>query len=366
MARRSAAALGIGGGVTVVLQGSAVLAALALAIPRVTAGELAPVWLAVVALVPLALFEVIGALPASALALQRLRGSAQRVAELDDLPDPVPVPTAPVALPAGFDSLRLVDLAASWDAGREVLSGVSLEVRAGERVALVGPSGSGKSTLVSVLCGFLGYQGAFTVNGVEVSSVDGDDLRHRIGVLSQRAHVFDTTIAENVRLGRPEVSEAQVWDALERAQFAAAVRAMPTGLDTEVGTFGTWLSGGEAQRLALARFLVSPPQVLIVDEPTEHLDARTAAALGDTLRQVTAGLTVIEVTHRLRTLQPDDRVLVMDAGRIVADERAGELAERPGWFAERLRVERQEADLAALIASLPVGTAVARPRPHRP
>lgn len=362
LTRRSAAALGIGSMVTVALQGMAVVGSLALTIPRVTSGELQPVWLAVAALLPLALFEVIGTLPSSALALQRLRGSAQRIAELEALPDPVPEPSAPVAVPAGFEGLTLRAVSASWTGGPRSLDSISLAVAPGDRVAVVGPSGAGKSTLVSVLSAFLGYEGSYSLNGVEVSTATGDDIRQHIGVLAQRAHVFDTTIAENVGLGRPDVTEDRIWAALEQAQLADAVRAMSDGLQTQVGSFGTSISGGEAQRLALARFLVDPKPVLILDEPTEHLDGRTARALTDTIRAITRDLTCIEVTHRLTTLAAEDRVVVLDAGRIVATGTVAELADQPGWFAERLAAERLEADMADLIDRLPVGVGVRRDR----
>lgn len=357
---RSAGALGAGGGMTVAMQGLAVVLALVIAIPSVTSGALAPVWLAVIALLPLALFEIVGTLPSSALALQRLRGSANRIVALEDQPDPVLEPSEPVALPDGFSGVSLEHVGAGWFEDLPVLHDITISVRPGERIAVVGPSGSGKSTLIAVLCGFLSYTGSYRVNGVEAASASGDAIRTRVGVLAQQAHIFDTSIGENVRLGRANVDDDAVWSALDRAQFGSAVRAMPAGLDTQVGAFGTRVSGGEAQRIALARFLVAPRPLLILDEPTEHLDALTARALSSTLREVGADLTTIEVTHRLSTLAPRDRVLVLEHGRIVADEPAHVLAQRSGWFADRLRQEQQEQDLAALIADLPVGRGVAR------
>lgn len=360
LSRRSAAALGLGGGVTVALQGSAVVAALALSIPAVLNGRIDAVWLTVIALLPLALFEIVGTLPASMLALQRLRGSADRIADLEEAPDPVPKPLSPVPVPSEFTGLELRGVSAGWSIDREVLRDIDLRIRPGSSIAVVGPSGSGKSTLVAVLCGFLRYDGSYRLNGVEVSEALGTEVRSQVGVLSQQAHIFDTSIEENVRLGRPSVTLDAVWTALDQAEFGDAVRAMPAGVATEVGSFGTAISGGEAQRLALARFLVDRRPVLVLDEPTEHLDAVTAAALGATLRTIAADLTTIEITHRVSTLESHERVIVLDAGRIVADASAGELAEAGGWFAERLREERQEDDLAHLIASLPIGQGVRR------
>lgn len=361
LARRSAAALGFGGVVTVALQGAAVVGSLAVAIPRVIDGTLEPVWLAAVALVPLALFEVIGTLPSSALALQRLRGSAARIAELDDIPDPVHEPTHPVPLASGFTELRLQGVSAGWSDGLPVLHDIDLQLSAGERITVVGPSGAGKSTLVAVLCGFLDYRGSVLLNGIEMRTASGDAVRSIIGVLAQRAHVFDTTIRENVSLGRA-CSDDDIWAALDAAAFGDAVRTMPRRLDTAVGTFGTRISGGEAQRLALARLLVDPRQVLVLDEPTEHLDQSTGRALVRTLREVQEQRATIEITHRLRDIGPGDRVVVLQAGRVAADGTASELASRPGWFADRLADERDEDELAHLVASLPLGRGVPRSR----
>ena len=361
LTRRSSLALAFGGGVGVALQGAAVTGALVLAIPRVTEGTLPAVWLAVVALLPLALFEVLSSLPVSALALQRLRGSADRLAAIDDMTNPVVDPSTPAHLPEGFTGLELRGVKARWSAaGPYALLGVSLSITPGEHVTIVGPSGSGKSTLASVLMGFLGYEGTIHVNGIELSSVSGDELRTRIGLMAQRSHLFDTTVAENVRLGRPGVGDDAVWRALEAAQVDEAVRSMPRQLDTEVGTFGLAVSGGEAQRLALARLLLEPPPAIIFDEPTEHLDPRTAQALEVTLRSSTANSTRITISHRLDSIDAGSRVIVLRDGLVEACGSAAELAGQGGWFADRLANERAETDMAALIEGLPIGTAVAR------
>ena len=267
----------------------------------------------------------------------------------------------PAHLPEGFTGLELRGVKARWSAaGPYALLGVSLSITPGEHVTIVGPSGSGKSTLASVLMGFLGYEGTIHVNGIELSSVSGDELRTRIGLMAQRSHLFDTTVAENVRLGRPGVGDDAVWRALEAAQVDEAVRSMPRQLDTEVGTFGLAVSGGEAQRLALARLLLEPPPAIIFDEPTEHLDPRTAQALEVTLRSSTANSTRITISHRLDSIDAGSRVIVLRDGLVEACGSAAELAGQGGWFADRLANERAETDMAALIEGLPIGTAVAR------
>jgi thiol reductant ABC exporter CydC subunit len=361
IAERSSAALGLAGGLGVLLQGAAVTGVIVVAAPAVLDGSLSAVWLAVLALLPLALFEAMAPLPSSALAYQRLRGSAQRLVALDAMADPVVRPSSPASVPPGFTTLELRGVSARWVAGDPVaLHGVDLRITAGEHVTIVGPSGAGKSTLAAVLMGFLGYEGSARLNGVELAEASGDGIRERIGMLAQRSHVFGTTIAENVMLGRQGVTDAEVWRALAAAQLDESVRRMPGGLDAEVGPLGMSLSGGESQRLALARILLDPPPLLILDEPTEHLDAATAQAIEGTIRQGTSDSTRLTITHRLRGIGADDRVVVLRDGRIEADGTCSEVAAAEGWFAGQLRLERDESEMASLIASLPVGVAVSR------
>jgi len=369
--RRESTAVGIGGGQAIVLQGLAVTGALALAVPAVASGTLGPAWLAVTALLPLALFDVLGNLPDAALALQRLRGSADRLAELDLAPDPVhraefPLQWADRGGP-GTPAISVDGLSASWPGSfpdgshGSVLHHVSFTVPAGGRLTVVGPSGSGKSTLIAVLMGFLDYSGSVRVDGNEVRESDPEDLRRRIGVLAQRTHIFDTTIEENVCLGRPVRGDEQVWQALHEAQLATAIRAMPLGLRTNAGTFGNTLSGGEAQRLSIARLMITAPGILLLDEPTEHLDAATAASVDDTLRRLTQGRTRVLVTHRVASIDSGEQVIVLEGGRVTQFGTAAELCNRGGWLAAQADREAGQADLATLVATLPVGRAVSNP-----
>ena len=361
IAERSSAALGLAGGLGVLLQGAAVTGVIVVAAPAVLDGSLSAVWLAVLALLPLALFEAMAPLPTSALAYQRLRGSAQRLVALDAMPDPVVRPSFPASVPPGFTTLELRGVSARWGAGDSfALHEVDLRITAGAHVTIVGPSGAGKSTLAAVLMGFLGYEGSVRLNGVELAEASGDGIRERIGMLSQRSHVFGTTIAENVMLGRQGVTDAEIWRALAAAQLDESVRHMPGDLDAEVGPLGMTLSGGESQRLALARILLDPPPLLILDEPTEHLDAATAQAIEGTIRRGTSDSTRLTITHRLRGIGADDRVVVLRDGCIEADGPCRELESAKGWFAGQLRLERDESEMASLIASLPVGVAVSR------
>lgn len=363
---RESLALGLGGGLGILVQGAAVTVALALGIEAVSAGRLEPVWLAVAALLPLALFDVLGGLPSSALAYQRLRGSATRLVELAQAPTPVPSPAAPVGMPADFGGLVLQDVSAQWpsregDGAAATVHGISLRVDPGDRIAIVGPSGAGKSTLAALLMGFLPYEGNMRVSGVEVRDADGDEVRRLVGLLGQQAHLFDTTIAENVRLGDPTASDEEVAVVIDEAQLGEWLSRLPKGQDTEVGAFGVAVSGGERQRIALARLLLARRRLVILDEPTEHLDATTAAALRGTLASALAGVTVLVITHRLADVVDVDRIIVLQHGRITAEGTHEELAAAEGWYSQQWRVESDLHDLASLLPQLPIGVAVPGP-----
>jgi ABC-type multidrug transport system fused ATPase/permease subunit len=362
LAARESFALGLGGGLGILVQGLAVVAALAIAVPAVSDGRLEPVWLAVAALLPLALFDILAGLPTSALAYQRLRGSAARIVEVEQAPTPVPAPLDPVRLPEGFSGLVLQDVSARWRAdGPATVSGITLAIAPGERIAVVGPSGAGKSTLASVVMGFLPYDGSMRLCGIEAREADGDDLRQRLGLLSQQAHLFDTTIADNVRLGDPTATDAEVAAVLDRARLGDWVASLPEGPQTVVGSFGVAVSGGERQRLALARLLLAQRPMTILDEPTEHLDAPTAAALSGTLWGALGDATVLVITHRLTDLEDVDRIVELQAGRIVAQGTHEELMRLDGWYAAQWRAEAELRDMALLLPGLPIGRAVAGP-----
>jgi thiol reductant ABC exporter CydC subunit len=329
---------GLGVAAVALTTGGAVWAGLALGASAVRSGALAPVWLAVIALLPLALAEVLAPLPAAASELSRSTRAADRVEEVELAPDPVQEPAVPAPIGPGPWHLRVEDLAARWTPdGRPALSGVDLDLPPGRRVLLVGPSGSGKTTLAHVLLRFLDpAAGRVLLDGTDTRLLPGDDVRRVVGLLAQDAHVFDSTLRQNLLLARPDASVADLRVALRRARLLDWVDRLPEGLDTWVGNHGDRLSGGERQRLALARVLLADFPVLVLDEPTEHLDAATADALVADLvgpHAVTAGRTLLAVTHRLRGFEGFDEVLVLDHGRVVERGTHDELVRRDGWYA---------------------------------
>lgn len=353
---REARSVGAAAAMNTVLMGIAVTGALALAIPAVSDGRLAPVWLAVVALLPIAYVDVVSTLPTAALALQRLRGSAARVDEVIEAPSAVAEPVAPHTVPIAFTGIVMTGMSAGWDA--PVLRDLSLTIAPRGRIAIVGPSGSGKSTLAAVLARFLDYDGSVTMSGVELRDADPDEVRSRIAVLTQRAHLFDTTIAENIRLGRAGIDDDAVAAAIDAVGLRAWVDELPHGMGTRVGALGQQVSGGQAQRIALARLLVVPAPVVLLDEPTEHLDPVTAAQVQAAIDTAFAGAALVQVTHRLAPIRDTDLVVVIEDGRITQQGSRAELAGRPGWFADQLARESADEAMRALIAGLPIGMGV--------
>ncbi len=361
LSSRESFALGFGGGIGVLVQGAAVAAALAIAVPAVTSGQIEPVMLAVVALLPLALFDVLSGLPSSALAYQRLRGSAVRIQEVEIAPTLVPAPAVPVPVPDGFTGLSVRGATAHWTIASAAIEDIDVDVAPGQRVAVVGPSGSGKSTLANVLMGFLPYTGSVRVSGAEVRDVDGDDLRRHVGMLTQQAHIFDTTIADNVRIGNPDATDDEVAAALEAAQLTGWVDGLPDGMATTVGAFGVTISGGERQRIALARLLIARRPFVILDEPTEHLDGPTADALSQTMAVALEASTILTITHRLIGLEEADLIVELQGGRVAARGTHAEHLALDGWYARQYRLESERQDMAALLPRLPIGRGVAGP-----
>ncbi|MFK4089161.1 thiol reductant ABC exporter subunit CydC [Kribbella sp. NPDC020789] len=291
--RRSAWSTGLGGALLVLCVGGASVAGLVLGSGANITGAV----FAVLVLTPLALADVLGGVPAAAQLAIRVRGALGRVQELVDAPEPVHEPAVPAELPPGRD-LEVKHLHVGYG-DTDVLDGLSLDMPAGSRVVITGASGSGKSTLAAVLLRFLEPRGGeVLMDGVDLASLEGDQVRSVVGLLTQESHVFDTTIRENLMLAQPGASDLRLWRALYLARLGVFVEGLPHGLDTMVGEHGARLSGGERQRLAFARLLLANRDVLILDEPTEHLDEETGRALLSDLFEAAGRRTVVLLTHR--------------------------------------------------------------------
>ncbi|CAL9497345.1 thiol reductant ABC exporter subunit CydD [Streptomyces sp. enrichment culture] len=319
IASRSAAVTGLGDGLTALISGLTVAAAALVGVQGVASGRLDGVALAVVVLTPLAAFEAVLGMPLAVRYRQRVRRSAERVYEVLDAQPPVREPETPRRAPASPFPLALRGLTARHPGqDRDALAGLDLTLERGCRVAVVGPSGSGKTTLAQVLLRFLDTgAGAYTLAGVDARALDGDDVRRMVGLCAQDAHLFNSSVRENLLLARKNATEADLRDALRRARLLDWVDGLPDGLDTLVGEHGARLSGGQRQRLALARALLADFPVLVLDEPAEHLDLPTADALTADLLAATEGRATVLVTHRLAGLEVVDEVIVLDAGRVV-------------------------------------------------
>ncbi|MEU5323605.1 thiol reductant ABC exporter subunit CydD [Streptomyces sp. NPDC021056] len=351
IASRAATATALGDGLTALVSGLTVAATALVGAQGVADGRLSGVTMAVVVLTPLAAFEAVLGLPLAVRYRQRVRKSAERVYEVLDAPEPVREPERPREAPASPFPVVVQGLSARYAGqGRDALAGLDLTLNQGRRIAVVGPSGSGKTTLAQVLLRFLDAEaGSYTLGGVDAYALDGDDVRRFVGLCAQDAHLFDSSLRENLLLAKKDATEDDLRDALGRARLLEWADGLPDGLDTLVGEHGARLSGGQRQRLALARALLADFPVLVLDEPAEHLDLPTADALTADLLAATEGRTTLLITHRLAGLEGVDEVIVLDGGRVVQRGSYAELAAVPGPL--RRMVEREaESEVLALTA----------------
>ena len=319
LARRLAAANALGSGLISGLTGLTVWGVLVLGVAAVGHGTLTRVPLAVLTLTALASFEAVTLMPAAALQLGSARASAGRIGAILDTPDPVADPPAPRPLPAAPAHVQLSGVQVRYEPdGPLVLDGFDLDLPPGRRVALIGPSGAGKSTVAAVLLRFRDpVGGSVTLNGADLASYAAEAVRAVIGGCPQDPHIFDGNIRDNLRLARPGATDDELAAAAARARLVPWIESLSLGWDTPVGAHGTAMSGGERQRLALARALLADPAVLILDEPTAHLDPEARAALTADLLTLTAGRATLLITHELEGLDQVDEIIVLDHGKVV-------------------------------------------------
>jgi ATP-binding cassette subfamily B protein len=266
---------------------------------------------------------------------QRAVASGNRLFEILDREPKISGPPGAPALPPGPGWVTFDEVTLRYGGAEEALAEVSLDIPAGRTVALVGPTGSGKSSLVGLIARLYDPDaGTVMVDGSDVRSVDLASLRGEVAFVSDESFLFSASVAENIAYARPEATREEIETAARRAQADGFISRLPEGYDTLVGERGLTLSGGQRQRIAIARALIVDPRILILDDATSSVDARTEAAIKRGLREVMEGRTTFVVAHRLSTISLADEIVVMDAGRIVDRGRHEELLERCPLYAE--------------------------------
>ncbi len=261
----------------------------------------------------------------------------QEPAVRDRSSGPLPAPLKPAL---SFDNVQF-----SYQPGNEILRGISFDLAPGEHVALVGTSGAGKSTIVNLLLRFWDATGGdIRIGGTPIGDLPLDDLRNLVAVVSQRNYVFNTTIGDNIRMGKPDASQAEIDQAARRANLKTWIDSLPDGYDTPVGEMGSKISGGQRQRLAIARALLKNAPILVLDEATSNLDVETEREVNAAIRELQAGRTTLTIAHRLSTVQNADRILVLEQGRVVEQGRHAQLLAKGGVYARIFELQLDEVD----------------------
>lgn len=329
---RQAMLRGLSNALAVLFTSLAALTVLWLAIPLVSGGQIAGVYLALLPLTAIASFEAVQPL---ALALQQLEASqaaGRRLFELIDtapeVRDPDPSMLAQPRPPGGPSTAeKSVQFDITFSAVRfrynpddpPALDGVSVTIPAGSRVAIMGASGSGKSTIVNLLLRFWDYHaGQITIGGRDLHDYRADDVRALLGVVPQNVHLFNATVHDNLLLANPDATDEQIKEACRQAQLHDFIASLPLGYDTLIGENGVLLSGGERQRLAIARAILKDAPILILDEATANLDAITERDLWQALEPFMAGRTVIIISHRRVAIETVDHVIELERGRVIS------------------------------------------------
>ena len=317
LSRRDALASSLASGLHSLLIGAGLVVVLVVAIDGVRSGALDGVLLAAIAFLFLGAGEALAPLPGAA---RRLRACATAASRLEEICATRPVLVDPPVpeRPSGVGGLAAEDVTCRYAADESaVLESAVLRIAPGEQVALIGSSGAGKTTLAELLVRFRDPErGRVTLDGIDVRRLSQDDLRQAVLLSDQDAHLFNTTIRENLLIARRDAPEGELWRALEVVELDRWVASLPGGLDTLVGQQGELVSGGQRQRLALARALLSDARFLILDEPVAHLDAPLARRVMRRVLSQSAGRGVLAITHATDALEGFDRVLVLERGRL--------------------------------------------------
>ncbi|PYI55129.1 ABC transporter ATP-binding protein [Paenibacillus flagellatus] len=272
----------------------------------------------------------------------RALAAADRVFEIMDTQSEVPTATDAVSIPRVAGRVELNNVTYGYEKHHPVLKNVSLSVEPGEMIGLVGHSGAGKSTMINMICRFYDPdQGSITVDGIDLRRIDQEDLRKQIGVVLQETFLFDGTVAENIAYSKPDATPLDIMRAAKIANAHDFIVRMPDGYDTRVGERGHRLSGGEKQRIAIARAIVHDPRILILDEATASVDTETERQIQEAIARLVKGRTTFAIAHRLSTLREADRLVVLDKGGIAETGTHEELLEKKGVYFKLVEAQKE-------------------------
>ncbi|WP_127579023.1 ABC transporter ATP-binding protein [Paenibacillus koleovorans] len=274
--------------------------------------------------------------------MSRALSAADRVFEIMDTPSEVPTAKNAVSIPRVEGRVELAGVTYGYEKHHPVLKNVSLQVEPGEMIGLVGHSGAGKSTMINMICRFYDPdQGSITVDGVDLRGIDQVSLRKQIGVVLQETFLFDGTVAENIAYSKPDATPLDIMRAAKIANAHDFIVRMPDGYDTRVGERGHRLSGGEKQRIAIARAIVHDPRILILDEATASVDTETERQIQQAIARLVKGRTTFAIAHRLSTLREADRLVVLDKGGIAESGTHEELLDKKGVYYKLVEAQKE-------------------------
>ena len=281
---------------------------------------------------------------------REIKGSMANIENMFDLMDlSSKVTDAPEApqLKVSQGHIRFNQLSFDYQSDRRILKHISFEIQPGEKVAVVGASGAGKSTLVKLLFRFYDpTEGSISIDGQDISEVSQQSLRAAIGIVPQDTVLFNSSIFDNIRYGKPEASDKEVHNAIRMAHLEAFIQQLPDGVDTLVGERGLKLSGGEKQRVAIARTILKRPPILLFDEATSSLDSKSERSILAALQEIAEGHTSLVIAHRLSTIVDADRIVVLDQGSIVEQGTHHQLLALDGRYAELWSTQLQSTQQA--------------------
>ena len=340
--RKNALIEGMHESLTGILMNGAIIAILWALVPSVSTGGINGISLAVITLAVIASFEPFLPLPASIKHLEADTHAGERLFEILDAKPETKAPSSPISFPAHHD-ITVENLSFTYPGSiTKTLDTISFSVRAGQHIAIVGPSGAGKSTITSLFMRFWNAsEGQITIGGNNITLLEPEELRRNISLVSQRTYLFAETIRENLLLAKPGASDEE----LKKALFAAGLSQFHSKLDEWTGQHGMKLSGGERQRIAIARILLQNAPIVILDEATANLDGLTEKEVTDTLNTITAGKTLITITHRLKAMEQYNNILVLDKGIITQSGQHHELMDHSGLYKRMWNLQHERPNL---------------------